>query len=788
MKNILSTILALSLIVSLFAPVVLADVEYNDIYDTEVKTEKFDAVVNDGELSSDSSPDGTKYNTYKAENTNSAAFKDANPYISYTGASNSDYIWEFDVRFNGENAGFALNNDKNQISWVFLKNVKDGVGTLDLEASKNVTLASGIKVGEWYHFRLYGRYEAGVWKSGACDLYQYDGSQLTDIKIEGKWSYRNSNATPSRVYFYNNISVDNLRIAKMNPNIVTMKCLDAPGAEELTINAGTSMTFQAQTFRDEYATNVTDFTWEFYQDGAKVEPEGLSIINGAFSSTVAAEIGSYMIRATANSQGTPFVEFPLTINEVGDTKFDKLTITNAPEEVVAGGEAVKFTVVAEKDGLPAEISDGDLKWEVYGPDGIMQNKNKYITFTSDGTMVVDAKVIPQDIYVVVSDAEGKIRSPKTDCKLQIKAKPNGDEIKLSEAFESVDTQTTILEGSWDHSNYHLTSGTTNMNGVTASAGEDLIIYADVKFNANGAGFKLRDSGNTKEGGEIAYKDGKIGRIGSDSNFLAFCDANTSDWYRVEIFVRCGGSGQYGKANIYRYNEDGSLEKLTLQPGTLDLRTMYDLTFHHIQVNTDTSIDNLRILKAIPDEIKIEVSADTVFAGNSVSATYNVFRKGSEILNFPQEKIKWEIHDGTAPISQDSGITVSADGTVSVDATVREQTIYLKALLIDNPEVSDTKSIEIKSTEIFSILGMGVSDLSEGAENVKITEIKVQKDFFYNDKVTFVVAVYDKEGKLAKIQFKNMYGDALKMGENKIRVDIDVPENFGGAKVMVWTSL
>ena len=92
-------------------------------------------------------------------------------------------------------------------------------------------------------------------------------------------------------------------------------------------------------------------------------------------------------------------------------------------------------------------------------------------------------------------------------------------------------------------------------------------------------------------------------------------------------------------------------------------------------------------------------------------------------------------------------------------------------------------MEIKSSDIFTILGLG-----ENEDGTKIVELKVQKDFFYNEKVTFVLAAYDASNKLLNAYVKEMYGESLVLGENKVSVDFTIPEDFNIVKTFVWTRI
>ncbi|MGN0106196.1 MAG: hypothetical protein ACI4A5_00690 [Hominilimicola sp.] len=129
------------------------------------------------------------------------------------------------------------------------------------------------------------------------------------------------------------------------------------------------------------------------------------------------------------------------------------------------------------------------------------------------------------------------------------------------------------------------------------------------------------------------------------------------------------------------------------------------------------------------------------------------------------------------------IKVDTNGLVLIDATAAEQTIYIRVTAAES-DVYQSLPLGIKGSDIFTVTGFGVN---EG--NTAITELKVEKNFFYNGDVVFVVAMYGEDGMLMKVAVRNMRDNTLAVGENKISIDeIELPENFGFVKAMIWTSL
>lgn len=408
-------------------------------------------------------------------------------------------------------------------------------------------------------------------------------------------------------------------------------------------------------------------------------------------------------------------------------------------------------------------------------------------------MYVTDKVISQKIVVHAESASGVVSASlpitvKATDAIEVGETGTKDRLLASDACEKIVDGVSISNGSWDGSHYYKASAVYDMTNVESTT-EDVIIQADMNFADENSGIKLRNSGNTKEGGQIARQGNKIGRVGSGNKFLAIASGDADSWYHIEIIARCGGDSAYGKVYIYKYDENGALvnpdDQTSNKPaeGTLDLRTMSSQSFNHIQVQTGTGIDNMRILKLVPDAVNMELPANTVFAGGNVQTSYSVSRKGVEIPSFPVSRLTWAIYDSEDKYPIDSDlIKIDARGLVTVDATAGEQTVYVRVTSSEG-EIYKSLPLEIKGSNIFTVTGFGVNE-----DNTAITELRVEKNFFYNGDVVFVVAMYDTNGVLMNVATRNMRDNTLSLGENRISIDdIELPESFGLVKAMIWTS-
>ena len=68
---------------------------------------------------------------------------------------------------------------------------------------------------------------------------------------------------------------------------------------------------------------------------------------------------------------------------------------------------------------------------------------------------------------------------------------------------------------------------------------------------------------------------------------------------------------------------------------------------------------------------------------------------------------------------------------------------------------------------------------------------VDKNFFYNDDVTFIIAIKGSDGMLKGLELVSGFGDRYVLGANEITVDMDLPDGFDPetdvVETMVWTT-
>lgn len=787
MKKIIFAGLTAAVMTVSAIPNVFADAEdINEIYD-DVKIE----IDCESELSgltlNDGAPDGTSYYSYTGESEFTGLEK--------MSADTSDaYMWEADVRFDEVYSGFTV---KSQYTRDKVETcVRRYDGKTEDQTPKLAVQTGGsayteyVEIDEeaWYHIQLIARY--GTSCPVLMKLYKWEDGEMTYIAEYDNVNARN-NQSASYIAIQPNTSFDNVRITKLGADTLTVSTVPAGITQ---INAGSSATMQFAATRNGRDINKPEVEWKVYEGDNEIT-DGSVTVSSDGEATAAADCydKTVTVKVASTEKGNLEGSYDLTIKSVNfdDEKFDNLALS-ADNDCVREGEPLSLTVSATKNGEAVELSDGDIVWKFYNEDNVQDTGNQYI-YVEDNTLYVTDKVISQNIVVHAESESGVISANLPVAVKAADALESGetgaiDRLLAADACEKVIDG--ISSGSWDGSHYYYLGAAYDMTSVDATT-EDILIEFDMRFGEEGSGIKLRNSGNSKEGGQIAFQSGKIGRVGASNKFVAFTDGNTEDWYHIEILARCGSSDDYGKAYIYKYDENGNRvnpeNAASNQPieGTLDLRTMSSSTqaFHHIQVQAGSGIDNMRIIKIVPDEVSLTLSSSDVFAGNSVQGSCSVLRKGIEIPSYPAARLTWAVYDSEDKYPADTElIKVDASGLVSIDATAAEQTIYIR-VTETNSGIYQSLPLEIKGSDIFTVTGFGLNE-----ENTAITELKVEKNFYYSGDAAFIVALYDADGALIDIASRSMRDNTLAVGENRISIDdIELPEDFGSVKAMIWTS-
>lgn len=786
--KIFAGIIAASMAVSVI-PAVFAD-EIDETYDDIKFVNTCDTEL-EGVTLNEGAPDGSGYYTTGAEYTDN----NANEFRGIGGLeadTYEDYMWEADVRFDSVGSGFTVKDkgDKKVDTCVRRYDSEDGIPRVAIQTGgSSYAEYDEIDPEAWYHISILGQF--GTSAPMKMELYKWEDGELVFINEYDNINKRN-NVAAAYMAIQANTSVDNVRITKLGADELVLSTLPADVTQ---INANSSVQMQFTALRNGRDINKPEVEWKVFENDSEITDGSVTVTEeGEVQAAADCPDKSVTVKAVSTEKGNIEGSYDLEIKAVdlGNEKFDNLSLS-AERDYVREGEPLSLTVSAEKNGEAVELADGDIVWKFYNEDNIQATENKYI-YIEDNVLYVDKKVISQNIVVRAESPSGVV-SASLPVAIKawdaVEADETGkiDRLLISDACEKIADGVSINTGSWDGSHYYSVDQVYDMQSVESTT-EDVIIEADIKFTDENSGIKLRNSGNTKEGGQIARQGSEIGRVGAGNKFLAIASGDAESWYHIEIMTRCGGDSSYGKVYIYKYDEEGDLvhpdtnEADKAAEGTLDLRTMSSQAFDHIQAQPGTGIDNMRILKIVPDEVKLSLSASTVFAGGTVQGTCTVYRDGVEIPAFPASRLEWAVYDSEDKYPADTElITVDANGLVSVDAMAEEQTVYIRVTSTES-DAYQSLPLDIRGSDIFTVTGFGTNE-----EGNVIKELKVEKNFFYDGDVSFIVAVYDENGALAGLAIRNMRDNTLAVGENKISIDeIELPDNFAEVKAMVWTSM
>lgn len=86
----------------------------------------------------------------------------------------------------------------------------------------------------------------------------------------------------------------------------------------------------------------------------------------------------------------------------------------------------------------------------------------------------------------------------------------------------------------------------------------------------------------------------------------------------------------------------------------------------------------------------------------------------------------------------------------------------------------------------------VNNIDTNETGTKIVKLHVQKNYYYGNDVTFIIAIHDRDGILKSAAIKRDCGSNYIIGLNEIDVEFDFPADFNPetdtVKAFVWTTL
>lgn len=330
--------------------------------------------------------------------------------------------------------------------------------------------------------------------------------------------------------------------------------------------------------------------------------------------------------------------------------------------------------------------------------------------------------------------------------------------------------------SWDGSYAYRTTGTPQIVTIADST-EYTVTSLDIKFEQENSGFTLRHGRANKTNPCIRYHDGKLSVQTGGSNWDPYMDIDTGTWYHMEVLY--SSSLNNASMSIAPYGADGTLGETKC---FYAINTRQNELYNSLQIEAGTVVDNVKIAVPKADKIQLSAESSSMFAGSNNQITASASRNGLPLLNY--SGLTWEVFDSDDLPIIDGSVTISQTGLLTVDTMASEQTVNVVA---SSGDVSASIPITIQSSDVFRVTNLGLNE-----EKTKIVKMYVDKDFYYNDSVTFIIAVYSPEGELKGVSFRSGYGDNYGIGSNEVNFDFTLPEDFDPAtdtiSTFVWTSL
>lgn len=747
-----------------------------------------ETAISDNLTIEDGAPDGTKYIKTGDSGNNKYGEYCFETECAFSANTKEDVMLALDVRFDAEGAGFTPEDkgDAKVAGAVVSKS-----GTIQMQrGSKDYTNTSiPVDASAWYHIALVGRYSAAdanvdmyVWK------YAADGSKTFIQKVAGmplrNLAASNNNGV-SHLNVLANTSVDNIELYKLGADTLAME------SSSNIIKAGATMLFTYSATRaNEYIT-APSVTWSVYNeaDDALLEDSEITISDsGLLTIGANAESKIINVRVTANAGTDKEIHRSKKIKvEAVDTSsdtYDALTVT-ADKATVRVGQNVQITAAATKNGEAVVPGEGDLRYIICNEANLRELGNKYITITDDGVLSVSEEAVPQTITVRGTNKSGSVSGT---CTVKIlPANMNYDnEDTYSDTFASSNaceeygiTGVSLAEGSWDGSGYYDVTAAYDFAGFPSDTSADVIYAADMRFANDGAGWTVFNNNKGKLGLQLSSSGTKLNALGASNKVVGSVEIDKSAWYNVQVMCSTGNTNNYAVCMVYKYDENGDKVhpvtgvKDTPYMLTVSLRNLGESTANHININAGTHVDNVMNMYVAPDDLKLTVDVKEVLAGGTAQAKATASRKGIDFPYLNSNLIKYEIYDADNkfPIDDDK-ITVDPSGKITVDAMANPQDVYVRVLSTSGG-MSDSVKLTIKSSDIFEIMTAGFD-----AEYSVLKRLRVKKNFYYDNDVTFVAATYGDFDAMTSVATRKAYGDALELGdENYVQLNMTLPQDF-----------
>lgn len=792
-KKILSGLLALTMLSGLSAVPVLAEeapeVTKISDYDTLISEHTCETTsISDNLTIEDGAPDGSKYiRTGDAGNNKYGEYCFQSEF-SYGANTKEDVMFTVDVKFDADGSGLCVEDNGDAKVAGAVKN-NGGKIAIQRSSSDYTTTTVAVDTTAWYHIALIGRYSAAdanvdmyVWK------YNQDGTMEYLLK-QANISLRNlaasNNNGASHLNVLPNTSVDNMRVYKLGADALALSSASD------SIKAGETMPFTYSATRaGEYITSP-DVTWAVYDENNSdvLDDENITISDSGLLS-IGANASSQIINIRAATDSGVYASKAIQVNAVDTSNdtYDNVTLS-ADKTTVRAGSPLTITATTTLGG--AEVTPGadDLLWKICNAENLRELNNKNITI-EDGVLKVTEDAVPQTVTVKAVNASGSVSGT-----YQVQVLPAnmnyGNEDDYSDTFVSSDaceeyiSGATLNEGSWDGSGYYSVTAAYDFAGFDANTNEDVIYSADMQFANDGAGWTVYNSSKGKLGLQLSSSGTTLNAIGASNSATALMTIEKDAWYNIQVMCATGNASSgtsYARFIAYKYDENGNKVNpktgeagVPLVSSDIKLRNLDESQANHININAGTNVDNVVNYKISPDTLTLTLDASTVLAGGSAQASTTASRKGVDFPFLSTSLIKYEVYDADNryPIGDDK-ITIDSNGRITVSALADAQDVYIRVSSVSGGMYDSAKLI-IKSSDIFEVTSVGFNE-----DYSVLQRINVNKNFYYQDDVTFISAVYGSDGAMKSIATRKVYGDQLILGSNKIAMNMDMPSDFNSS--------
>lgn len=769
MKKLISSIVSISMLAASAAVPVFADYQApEDSYDVEVLNYTYD--------------DGTVTNDIDGSQAKQITDSERVVELSDSTIMTNDFYLSFDFRFDSaadESVPGSIgidrrksNGDVNKQGPLF--SYSEGKLRTQTGGSSFSTICD-ISADKWYTAELEGKM---VVASASVTMTVYDDTHNEVAKVDGlnlRQFYASSNNGNPDTMRASNVSLDNIKLVSENLNAINIT------ANKNEISASDVDPLDYTMVRGEKEMTKYAVDWSVYDENNENEITDGSVSitsEGVLTPSVSSPNQTVTVRASKVFGEKELIgtkQIKINSVDISGEKFDSITVSG--DSSVKAGTSVQYSYTAmngETD-VTDTLTDSDVVWSIYDCDGLMPNNNKAIKI-ENGLLTVDKGVIPQKIYVRASSVSGNVYG---SAQVEIGWAESQEEAVL--AYNACEESLSGAErvDSIDGSNAYFMTGDTAMCKFTNTTDYTLTEF-DLKFAEDGSGgFTLIRQDDGKQDLQVSYSDGTIRtQTGGSSYKPIISDAKPDTWYHFEL-IYCSAEKDIS-CIITPYNEDG-----TLGEGETALGIGYRNgdTYGAIKIWKSTTVDNIKISTPSANQVSLTSPGQYIFAGNTAQFTATATRNGLPIKTVTG--LTWQILDSEKlPILDSKTLSISDSGLLSVDATAEAQTVTVRA---SSPTGAYSDAdIAIQISEIFTVKNIGVNEAK-----TKIEKLYVDKNFYYDNEVTFFIAVKNADGMLKAVKAISTYGDNLSLGENELAAELELPSDFNPEtdkiETMVWTS-